>query len=440
MPVTETGRGRITQSVVLFAFIAGIVVLIVFLYAQAGTKLPGQGGQRAYKIAFDVPTTANVLEFVDVYTAGVPIGKVDSVTRVNQDNNSPNKVRITLGLDEVVTPLHEGTTVQISEKALTGQPMIRLVQGNGAKAYDSGEVLPQEAVRPPVQLRDVLASLDRPTRDALGGFTRSLSASTDGRQKDVSGIFAGLSDLGKNGDTVLQALGSQSADLMAMSDQLKQVGDAVDVGQGQIFQLVASANRLTAATAGQRASLEESLRKLPGVLDSATAASADVNRLTGSLRPVAAKLKDASGDLNQALNDLPEASRHLRKSLDPLEDVLDRAPDTFDRTGKFKKETHDFVPPATVLLRDLNPILRYAEPWGKDLASFFTNTDAGLRHFTADKQVALRLKPVAGLRSIGLNPVELPQALAEKDPYPAGGTQGIPNLPILKFPRIERDN
>lgn len=438
--MTNPGRGRTSQTVVLFAFIGGIVALVAFLYAQAGSYLPGISDKRTYKIAFDVPTTANVVEFVDVYTAGVPIGKIESVTRINQDNADPNKVRITLALDDVVSPVREGTTAQISEKALTGQPMIRLVLGNGARAYESGEVLPPESVKPPVQLRDVLASLDKPTRDALGGFTRSLSTSVDGRQKDVSGIFAGLSDLGKNGDTVLEALGSQSADLMAVSDQLKQFGDALDVGQGQIFQLVSSANRLTAATAGQRASLEESLRKLPGVLDSATAASGDVKRLSSSLTPVAAKLKDASSDLNSALDDLPETGRDLRDSLDPLDKVLNRAPETFDRTDKFAKETDEFVSPATVLLRDLNPILRYAEPWGKDLASFFTNTDAGLRHFTADKQLALRLKPVAGLRSLSLTPVEYPQILAEKNPYPAGGTKDHAVQPVLKFPRIERDN
>ncbi|HEY9414240.1 MAG TPA: MlaD family protein, partial [Pseudonocardia sp.] len=396
----------VRRTATVLAFFGGVTLLIGFLISQAGGDIPGFSKSYTYKIAFDVPTTANVVEFVDVYTAGVPVGKIESVKR--QD---ANRVRITINLDDEVTPVHHGATVQISEKALTGQPMIRLVQGTGAEEYPSGSVLPPESVLPPVQLRDVLAGLNTPTRDSLGSLTRSLSAGTDGRQKDISGIMAGLSDLGNNGDTVLQAVAAQSADLEAVSGQLSQLMDALDVGQGQVAQLVSSANRLTAATAGQRAALEDSLRKMPGVLESATAASDDITRLSNSLRPVAADLRGASPDLSDALTHLPSAGRDLRASLRPLTDVLDGASPTLHRTDRFKDETDKFVSPAIDVLRDLNPILRYIAPYSHEVMAFFTNTGAAFHQFDVDGETGLRVKAGGGARAFKPLAIKPPQSL-----------------------------
>lgn len=426
----------VLRTATVLGFFGGVALLIGFLFAQAGGELPGFSKSYSYKIAFDVPTTANMVEFVDVYTAGVPVGKIDTIKREGAE-----RIRITIKLDDAVTPVHHGATVQISAKALTGQPMVRLVQGTGAEEYPSGSVLPPEAVLPPVQLRDVLAALNKPTRDSMGSLVRSLSTGTDGRQKDVSGIMAGLSDLGKNGDTVLQAVAAQSADLEAMSGQLSQMMDALDVGQGQVAQLVSSANRLTAATADQRAALEDSLRKMPGVLESATAASDDITRLSNSLRPVAADLKGASPDLSAALAELPSAGRDLRESLGPVTDVVDGASPTLQRTGRFKDETVAFVPPATTVLRDLNPILRYIAPYSREVMAFFTNTGAALHQFDVDGETGLRVKVGAGSRSFKPMPIKPPSSLFKQNPYPEPGSLNRPMSSFTgKFPRVERDN
>ncbi|MBB6374257.1 phospholipid/cholesterol/gamma-HCH transport system substrate-binding protein [Pseudonocardia eucalypti] len=438
--MSAPGKSKISapvyRTVTLLAFVLGIAALTGYLYANAGGYVPGFSKQRDYKVAFDVPTVANVVPFVDVYTAGVPVGKVDAIDRVAND-----KIRLTLALDDAVAPLHEGTKVQISEKSLTGQPMVRIEPGTGPNTYPSGTVLPESAVKPTVQLRDVLASLDKPTRDALGGVVRQLSTGTDGRQQDISGIMAGLSDLGRNGDTVLQSLSDQSADLEKVSRQLSSVMDAADVGQGQIAQLVSSADRLTSATAGQRPALEAAMRKLPGVLDSATAASDDISDISHALRPIARDLRDAAPDLSEALDDLPDATHDLRRAMGPLDDILDDAPPTLHRTGKFKDETHDFLPPATSVLKDLNPALRYIRPYGKEITAFFTNFGGTLHYFDPDGEISVRLKPYVGARSLRPNPIKMPSSIFIKNPYPAPGSYDKPLKPFTgEFPRIHRDN
>ncbi|WP_028925896.1 MlaD family protein [Pseudonocardia acaciae] len=421
------------RTLTLVAFVLAIATLTGYLYAQAGGYIPGFTKTRDYRVSMDTDTAANIVPFSDVQVAGVPVGKVAAVTRVGQD------IRLELALDEVATPVHQGATVQISEKALTGQPMVRLVDGTGP-ALPSGTVLPRTAVKPVVQLRDVLAGLDKPTRDSLGGVVRSLSQSTDGRSKDLSGVMAGLSDIGRNGDTALDALARQSADLEQVSRQMEQIFDALDTGQGQISQLVSSANRLTAATAGQRPALEETMRKLPPVLDSAHQASGDIEDLSGALAPIAADLRDAAPDLNSALDQLPEATRDLRCLLPPLREVLDAAPPTLHRIPHFGKEARETFPPAIDILRDLNPALRYLKPYGREIATTFVNFGGGMHHYGDDGASFAYLKPnFGGNTPLRPGPLKLPGSIYPTNPYPVAGTMGNHQPFTGAYPHVERD-
>jgi phospholipid/cholesterol/gamma-HCH transport system substrate-binding protein len=370
-----------------------------------------------------------------VYIAGVPVGKVKSIDRADSQ-----RMRVTLQLDKTAAPVRQGATAQINLKALTGQVDVTLTQGTG-QAYPSGSVLPASAVKPTVQLRDILASLNPQTRTALTGVIRSLGQSTDGREKDLSGVMQGFSQIGTTGHTTLQALSDQSADLEVVSNQLSDIWDALDVGRGQIAQLVSGADRLTAATTGQRAAVEQSMRKLPGVLDSATEASTDISKLGRSLRPVAADLRDAAPDLNASFNDLPDATHQLRDSLRPLHDVLHDAGPTLHRTDRFQSETDDFIPPATSVLKDLNPMLRYSSPYGHDVAAFFTNFGDAFHNFESDGQVYIRVYPVVGAHSARYDPVDLPKSVVINNPYPEPGFATKPLTSFTgKYPRVERDN
>jgi len=420
------------RTATLIAFVAACATFSGYLYAQAGGPLPGFGSKR-YSASFDVPEVSNLVTFADVQEAGVPVGKVAALDRI-----SPDAIRIVMDLDSVAAPLHQGVTVQISEKSLAGQPSVKLVDGAGPE-IPNGTVLPASAVKPPVTLRDVLASLDRPTRDALGGTIRSLGQSTDGRQADVSALAAGLASIGDHGDTALDAIAAQSGDLEQISQQLGQVFDALDVGQGQIAQLVSSADRLSAATAGQRPALEASLRKLPGVLDSTKTASGDISDLSHALSPVASDLRKAGPDLNDALDDLPDDSEALRHLLPTLHSVLDDAPDTLHRVPDLGEQARDLFPPAVDALRDVNPILRYLKPYGLDITQIFTNFGGAFHHYGDDGGAYVYLRPIFGVGSLHPDPIKYPGFIQPSNPYPAPG--GLRDLKPFtgSFPRVERD-
>lgn len=419
----------------VIAFVLACLVFFGYLWAQAGGTVPGLSAQRDYRFSVTTDNVVNTVPFTDVLVAGVPVGKVDSITR------DGGRVVLDMSLDPVAVPLHQGATVQVSEKSLAGQPYVRLVDGTGPEIA-SGTRLADSAVIPPVTVRDVLAGLDPATLDSLGGTVRSLAATTDGRTTDISQVMAGLADLGRNGDTALDAIAAQSDDLQALSGELTQVFDALDTGQGQIADLVTNANQLTAATAGQKGNLEAALRKLPGTLAGADSTAAQFNRISGSLGPIAADLRTAAPDLNTALTQLPQTSQDLRGLLPPLQSVLDKAPTTLDKVPAFGESARSLIPPATSVLLDLNPALRYIKPYGRDIAQLITNFGSSFHHYGSDGGSYVYLRPIFAPNSVRPDPIQLPTGgplLTQNNPYPAPG--GLTDLrPFTgQFPRVERD-
>jgi phospholipid/cholesterol/gamma-HCH transport system substrate-binding protein len=429
--------GRISRPVwrtaTLLVFVAACVIYAGYLYAQAGGSLPGFSRAGDYTASFDVDDVGNLVPYSDVETAGVPVGKVAALNRV------PNHgVQVVMSLDKVVTPLHQGVTVQIGEKSLAGQPVVQLVDGAGAPIPDDA-LLPPASVKPQVQLRDVLASLDKPTRAAMGGVIRSMGEATDGRQHDVAALTQGLSAIGANGDTALDAIAAQSNDLAQISQQLQQIFDSLDVGRGQIARLVSSADRLSAATAGQRRSVEESVAKLPSVLDSVTTASVGISQMARSLQPVARDVRSAAPELNDSLNQLPPAASDLRGLLPALHAVLNDAPETLHKLPDFDDHAREFVPPTNELLRDIDPMLRYLKPYGPDIAQMFSNFGAAIHHHGDDGAAYLPFRPTFTAGTVKPDPVKLPAALGVSNPYPAPG--GLTDLRPFSgnYPRVERD-
>ncbi|HEX4395783.1 MAG TPA: MlaD family protein [Mycobacterium sp.] len=432
MKLSAAQRPHFRLAAVL-AFVLACVVFFAYLWQQGGGFVPGFSNTRNYHVTVELANIRNLATFSDIEEAGVPIGAVESIDRVG------NQLRLKLGLDNAAVPLHNGVQVQVSEKSLVGQSYLKIIDGDGPRLA-SGTALPTTAVIPPVDLRDILASLDAPTRNSLGGLIRSLGASTDGRAQDISALMSGLTNLGNNGNTATKAIAAQSADLKQLVSELETLFSTLDTGDGQIVQLVDQANRITAATAGQRGAIEGTVRRLPGVLASASTATGHLTDLSRALSPVAADLHRAAPDLNAALLELPGTTRDIRGLLSPLDGALSRVPDTLNRVPPMGEQVRALIPPATSLLRDLNPALRYLKPYGKDLSQFFPNFGAALHQRGDRGENFLAAQPIQNPYSLVPNPLYIgPGLLAGYNPYPEPGGLADPKPLDRDFPRLGPD-
>jgi phospholipid/cholesterol/gamma-HCH transport system substrate-binding protein len=430
---TSSRRTNTIRLATVITFVTACAAFVGYLWTQAGGSIPGITANQAYTVSANVDDVDNLVPYTDVNVAGISLGKVTDLTTVGKT------VRITLRLDPSIVPLHEGATVQVSEKSLVGQPVVRVVDGQGAE-IPSGTQLPASAVKPSVQLHDVLASLDPKTKDALGSTLRSLGAGTQGTKVNVSQVMDGLGKLGNNGHTALDAIAAQSQDLQEFAHQLSTVLDSLNSGQGDLGRLVDAGNQLASATAGQHDALANSMKELPGTLTSVRTATGKLRELSGSLAPIAANLNTAAPALTDALNQLPSTTKDLRAMLPSLNGVLDGAPATLNRVPTVVGDAGALIPQLRERLRDLNPMVAYLSPYGRDIGAFLANFRASFAHKTTDGKNVLALFAVANEESVRGNPVNLGGGLTVgTNAYPAPGQQATRKPFSGNYPRLVKD-
>ncbi|KRB80123.1 hypothetical protein ASE01_01055 [Nocardioides sp. Root190] len=415
---------------VLVGFVAGCALIFGYLWVNMGGSIPAVTSE-GYRIVVPIADGDNVVFDSDVRVAGVPVGKVRGI------EVEDNAAMVTLQFDEdEVIPLHEGATVHLRAKSMVEETYIEIVDGDGAEIRDGGS-LSAKAVAEPVQLHDVLTSLDEPTRASLGRTLRSLGEGTEGSRADVAALMDGLGDLGDEGYDVLDALAAQSKDLDDMTRSLGVVVRSLDHRQGEVVDLVTAADKLTTATAGNHKNLAATIKALPGVLDSARAASGDLETLSTSLAPIAKDLRAAGPGLSAALKNLPSVTKDVKGLLPSLDVALDRAPATLSRVDEVASDISDVVPDARVALADVNPMLGYMAPYNRDLTAFFTNWAAMMASKDANGRY-LRVFLVFNETSLKNLPFDTHVGFLDKrNSYPAPGGALNPGPYNGTYPRVE---
>lgn len=420
------------RMLTVVAFISLCALLFGYLWVNMGGRLPVVSGD-GYQVSVESRDVDNLVYDSDIMVAGVRVGKV------RQLDSEGGTAKVVLQIDDdAVSPLHEGAKLRLRSKSLIEETYVEIVDGDGAELPD-GASLPAEAMVPSVQLDDVLASLDANTRADLGAALKSLGASTEQTSDQIAQTLTGLGQLGREGYDVLDALEAQSQDLQRLVATSGRVMTSLDTGQGRIVDLVEQAQLLTSSTASQKSDVEATVRALPGVLSTAREATTDLSALAVDLRPVAKGLSEAAPDLSRALTQLPATTRDLRALLPSLDATLDKAPDTLERVPDVADEVVRIVPTTRAALADVNPMLAFMEPYGRDLAAFMSNWAAMLQNSDVNGHY-LRIFPVLNEGSIKGNPLPLNTGVLDKsNAYPKPGESVTPGPFTGEYPRVERD-
>lgn len=412
MEVTSAAHKRLVVS----GFVLLCFGILAWLYTGTGARLSILTGE-PYQVSFVTTDAGNVVKASQVRIAGVEVGSVQKV-----ENLGVKGARITLSLDEGA-PLHEGVKFRVGERSVIGEGHVNIVDGRG-ESLPSGTDHSGNAVLESVQLRDVVAAFDQPTRKALGESIRALGDGTDGRSAEIDQLFTALDILGKEGYTAVDALGAQSDDIRSLVREAGIAVDALSRSKRDLGDLVTSADRVTSATAGQSDSIRESMDLLPGVMRNARDGLEDLEDLNTDLSPVARDLREAAPPLTLALQQLPATAGDLRKVMPDLDLTLQRAPATLTRVPAFTTETRAIIPTVRETISQGGPVVGYLSPYGRDMAAFFTNF-ANAMHATDELGLHyVRLESLINEQSLTGVPVTLPEVITWKNPYPAAG-QGV---------------
>lgn len=411
----------------------GLICALMFSYLWTGSggHLP-LVSHKGYRVTVNLPHASNLVYDSDVMIAGIKVGKVSAL------DAQGDLAHATLRLDRDA-PLHEGVTVQVRNKTLVQETFLEVTDGKGRALVD-GSSLPDKAALPYTDLNDVLTTLDPATRKSLGHVVTSLGAVSADARDGISAALSGLGMLGQQGKDALDALAAQSGDLRVLTSKAAALVSALNNREGEIATLVTNADTLTRATASQSQNLALAVQGLPRLIGNAQTAGSSLEQLAGSLAPVSANLNAAAPDLTAAIRELPQTATDLRGLLPSLNTVLDSAPATLKMVPNSVQVVDHLIPTLKTDLADLNPILGYLQPYGPDIAAFFSNFGDALSRGDSLGHI-LQVFPILNEQSVRGNPVNTQIGpLNKSNPYPEPGQNRWPGPFTGTYPHLGRES
>jgi phospholipid/cholesterol/gamma-HCH transport system substrate-binding protein len=328
---------------------AGVIALVVILIGTFFAFSKDIPFTHTYKIQAVFKNSNLVVPRVPVRIAGIDVGKVVEVERYKDTDMSV----ITMEITDAGRPVGVDSTMKIRQRLfLEGNFFIDLKPGTpGAEELPDGGMIPVTQTSVPVQLDQLLTTLQSDTRrglqDTVIGFGEAIdsepSAADDADQDpDVQGL-TGAQALNKAFETAVPALkgssiaaeslqGTEPRDLSQLVKGIAGTSRGLARDESALIELFPVFNTAMAAFASRAPQLEETVRLLA---------------------PTSANLRKGLGSIDAALPPTAEFSRAI------LPGVRETPPTTV-AAGPWLDQAIPFFGPDELqaLLKDLSPATR----------------------------------------------------------------------------------
>jgi phospholipid/cholesterol/gamma-HCH transport system substrate-binding protein len=263
--------------------LATLFVLAVGIYFGFAKDIPFTHDFRV-KAVFE--SSNSIRKNSPVRIAGVTVGKVVGV----EGKSGTDASIVTMEIKKKGLPIHKDATVKIRPRIfLEGNFFVDLKPGTpSAPTIDDGDTIPLTQTADPVQLDQVLSTLQSDTRDSLrktlDGLGTGLSYKPSrvqdvGADPSARGQSAGesLNDAIRYGERSLKGtalvsdafLGSEDHDLSRLIAGLSRTAEGLGRNEAQLKDLLTNFNTTVAATASQAGDLRASIRELGPTLANA---------------------------------------------------------------------------------------------------------------------------------------------------------------------------
>ncbi len=343
------------------AFRAGVIglgLIIVLAYLGFSKDIPFT---RPFEINAVFQSAPPIGKNSPVRIAGVEVGKVSKVEPLGGD--SPG-VRVTMKLKDDALPIHKDAEVEIRERIfLEGNLFFNLKPGTpGSPDLDDGDTIPLSQTSAPVQLDQVLGTLQADTRkdlqDLLVGYGEALNGEPeagedDDQDPDVKGETGGAAlndsldysaDALRNAAILNQAtLGTDLHDISKLIGGQQKLMAALSRNEGSLKGLITNFNITVGALAAEETNLAATVRELPKVLEAARPALDNLNAAFPATRAWALEMipgvRETPATLDAGFPWVRQAKALLRPSeLQGLVEDLQPAVDDFARftDGQFE--------------------------------------------------------------------------------------------------------
>ncbi|WP_372787888.1 MlaD family protein [Paraconexibacter sp.] len=348
-----------TSRTFAFAALAAAAVLVLVV-------LLGSGGSTELVARFD--QAHGLVRGAEVRSGGVNVGKVTDI-----ELGPDRRPRVTLKVDDDAVP-REGATAALQMFSLAGEVnrYVDLTSGSGERMRD-GATIRTAPNDEPVELGQVLETLDPRTRADVRGVLKGMRRASDGRGPDIEAALRRSADaVGETaellagvrgeGDSLDELLRQSRTVVGALAKDPDAPGAAVDALASTLDVTAARQRRLEA---GVRA-LPAGLREPRKALQTTAAVVSDLRGVVADARPAARALVPFSGRLRTTLG-------AARPTLSQARELVRSAPADLRALRPFLQTSAPVFEQLTSALRSGNPMLDQARTRLPDVFAFFAN-------------------------------------------------------------------
>jgi virulence factor Mce-like protein len=248
-----------------------------------------------------------------VRVAGVNVGKV---TAVDHAGDGRQGAVVTMRIDKRGLPIHRDARLKIRPRIfLEGNFFVDVEPGTpSSPALGDGDVVPVNQTATPVQLDQILASLQSDTRDDLQSLLKEYSTALDGKGGEgFKNSIPYWKPAYRDGALVSDAmLGQAEHDLSEYEREAAIVAEALDRNPAALKGLISDLNATARGFAAENANLRAAVAELPRTLRAAHPALAALNDSFPSLRALARELRPGVRSSEPAIDASMPLVRQMR--------------------------------------------------------------------------------------------------------------------------------
>lgn len=287
-----------------------LIVALVLVGAVVGLRQLIFGPKGDYIVKAEYADAGGVVVGSSVKVAGVPAGKVRSIDLTNRDT-----ALVTMGIDKGAAPIGAGAKAITRPVNLLGEKYVDLEPGDSNKPLPSGSMIPESRTGAPVELDDILNTLDDPTRARLRILINEAGIGLEGRGANFNALLGELPSSLDKIRALVSEIAAQNDSITSAIHQGRQVVAAVDGHRDDLQDLVTSAAHALDVTASRRADLGSTVDRAPAALGQLTHTLGTLRSASDTLQPAAVALRQATPSLADALRRLPAFEQAAKPTL-----------------------------------------------------------------------------------------------------------------------------
>ncbi len=298
----------------------GVVALLVILLACYMAFRKDNPLTTSFKLQAVFQTSNGVRANMPVRIAGVDVGKVTGVSAQNGTQASVVEMEI----DEDGLPIHKDAELKIRPRIfLEGNYFVELSPGTpGQPSLGTGDTVPLTQTATPVQLDQVLTSLQQSTREDLQGLLQGFG---DGLTNEPVAEDDESQDPSVRGKTAAQALNDSLRDAPGAARGTAVVNSAI-VGDGNdVSATIKALDRLSRSLSGDTAALQDVVvnfnRTVSAFADESGALGETIAELPGTLKTANSTLTA----LNAAFPPTRAFAREILPGVEETQATIDAA-------------------------------------------------------------------------------------------------------------------